>query len=223
MKVLPPTPIMARTFTNIAIPECFEGPGLHSNRYGHIEGSTGCSAHRHNRNRGTIESTLQSPQANSLMARAIISSGHTRSKITLSIPIGVRGHFQGRLALSNTSDHRNKSMARGLPGHGNRGLKQHLSLSGIPQALPAGVKPAATMHCVHVLRTQETQGEPSSAGPGEGSFTANTPMGACTHHQQLTSWLESRRSFRPFSTLLSRGGTLRRSEDCLRFANQEPQ
>ena len=71
------------------------------------------------------------------------------------------------------------------------------------------------------MALKKTQGEPSSAGPGEGYFTANTPMGARTHHQQLTSMLESRRSFRPFSTLLCRGGTLRRSEDCLRFAKQE--
>ena len=62
-----------------------------------------------------IESSLRRPQANSLMARAIPPSGHTRSKLTLSVPTGTRGHFAGRLALLTTSDHRSKCMARSLP------------------------------------------------------------------------------------------------------------
>ncbi len=133
MKVPPPDPIIARTITDITMPECFEGPGLHPDRYGRPEGCIGCSARRHNRNRETIESILQRPQANSPMARAIPSTGHTRSKLNFTVPAGTRGYFHGRLALSNTSDHRNKRMARGLP-----------ELCTLPHS-PAAVKPAATI------------------------------------------------------------------------------
>ncbi len=174
MKVLPPTPIMARTFTDIAIPECFEGPGLHSNRYGRLEGAVACSAHRHNRGRETIESTLQSPQANSLMARAIISSGHTRSKLNFTVPAGTREYFRGRLGPSTASDHRNKRMARGLPGNGARVMNNAATITAPPSSppgyqmdvdvlsSPAEVNPAARN--APSAKGAAPHGEPSSAG-----------------------------------------------------------